>query len=58
MPLHVMLSCNNTHLKEVSELTHSKHFVAHERQFVIPKGPSISTTKILDLIHTSLAQFT
>jgi len=29
MPLHVILSCNNTHLKEVSEPTHSKHFVIH-----------------------------
>jgi len=58
MPLHVILSCNNTHLKEVSELTHSKHFVIHERQFVISKLPSISTTKILDLIHAILAQFT
>jgi hypothetical protein len=56
--MHVILSCNNTHLKEVSELTYSKHFVIHERQFVIPKLPSISTTKILDLIHASVAQFT
>jgi len=58
MPLHVILSCNNTHLKEVSEMTHSKRFIVHERQFVIPKHSSISTTKILDLIHASLAQFT
>jgi hypothetical protein len=58
MPLHVILSCNNRHLKEVSELTHSKHFVIHECQFGIPKRPSISTTIILGLIHTSLAQFT
>ena len=58
MPLHVILSCNNTRVKEVSELMHSKHPVIHERQFVIPKRPYISTTKILDLFHTSLAQFT
>lgn len=57
MPLHVILSYNNSHLKEVSELTHSKHLVIHESQFVISKHPSISTTKILDLIHASLAQF-
>jgi hypothetical protein len=58
MPLHVILSCNNRHLKEVSELTHSKHFAIDECQFSISKHPSISTTNILDLIHAGLAQFT
>jgi hypothetical protein len=58
MPLHVVPSCNNTHLKEVSEINHSKHFVIYEGQFVIPKCPTMSDTRILDLIHTNLAQLT
>jgi hypothetical protein len=55
MPLHVILSCNNTHLKEVSDVAHSKHFVIYERHVSIPKCPTLSATTILDLIQTNLA---